>query len=537
MGASEAQAPYHVRMPGGEEIDSPPRRLPLDSLTSVAVWLALAAAAAVAIVRILSHHPFYDECLHVHKLWLLSSGLEPHRDFWCNYPVAGYILTLPVFSLLPKAAWSVLALRFLMFGLLVAAGWLLGVHGRRTSGSFIWGTAPAALILFSPPLGRFLAEYSIDHFAMVAAVGAVVLFFTRPRPFRVGAAAALCLFSVVLTPKYAMPLFFGLVGFAAAAVIAARRILPATIAIGAGAGAAALLSLALYALAGVSPSLNLRYAHLLMAEFKLVADPAPVSLATSTFGLLLRNLPLLGLILAGLAGFASWVRGRLLARGLAPLGLLGGAFASAILTKTFMAQYILPVTVCLVAFAPFARRLVRSESASRLLTPALAMLTIGAGVLALAGALSGFERTPLNVRDEYGIVAERAGLEMGLPAVKSLRETQRLLDLIPPGERVVAHPQVHPLFRRDLTFLTADEQPSFATLLDADDPVRAFFQPMHLVRRLDEEPPAYISMPGLTHIYPREWLRVLDGFLRRGRTRYVPLEGMPGGFLRIDLIR
>jgi len=502
-----------------------------DLPSTVLVSVAVAGAVAIGIVHVLTHHPFHDECLHVHKLWLMSDGLTPHRDFWCNYPVLGYVLTLPFLEVFPTAARNLLALRFLMLGLLIAAGCLMAVHGRRTTGPWIWGVAPVALLPVALPVGRFLAEYSIDPFAMLAAVGAIVLFFTRPRPLRVGAAAALSLLSVLLTPKYALPLGFGLAGYLVSAVVAGPRRTASLLAFGIGAGAAALLVLGLYGIGGVSPVENVRYAHLFMAEFKLAADPEPVTLFSATLGILFRNLPLLALVVAGLVGFRRWVKGRLVARGLGPFGILLGAATSAVVTKTYMVQYIVPLLVCLAAFAPFTVRLATTEPAARrlgLLLGVVMLATVGVG---LPRVMVEFHETPANVRDGRGIVADQ-GLRMGPPAVESLKVTQALLDRIPPDGLVAASPQFHPLFRRDLTFVTADERPSFGGLLDAEDPARAFFDPDHLRRRLEEAPPAYVCLTALEFNYPPGWRAILADYLRRNADRYVPYPAYPDAYLR-----
>jgi hypothetical protein len=503
-----------------------------DLLATLLVVAALGAAGALAVIRILTHHPFHDECIHVHNLYLISVGLEPHVDFWCNYPVSAYVLTWPLFALLPPTAKSLFGLRFLMLALAAATGVVYAVHGRRTAGRWIWGAAPFALLLTLPPLGRFLAEYSADHFAMLAAVGAITLFFTRPRPFRTGAAAALCLLSVALMPKYAMPLLAGMVGYSLAGV---RRPLATSAAIGLGATGAGLLLLALHGLGHTSPLLSLRYSFVFMAEFKLDHGAEPMSLAATMLEMLLRNPPLLAVILLGVTGWISAIGKRPLSRTLGPGALLAGTVAVMFVTRTFMAQYVLPVMICLVAFAPFAERWFPSPVGARRLRLALGAVMLAAVALSIRGALGEFERTPLGIRDTAGYVARHGGLVLGRPAIESLKTTQELMDRVPEDELVVGSPQLRPFFRRDLTYVTVDERPSFGGLLEPTDPAFPYFQPSCLRRRLAERPPAYIDLNMLELNYPVGWRGVLEEYLRRNPGRYVPRPSFPDTWLRADL--
>ncbi len=508
---------------------------PLDRLTAGLMVFALLGATAVAVIRILTHYPFHDECLHVHNLYLMSLGLEPHRDFWCNYPVAGYALTSPVLAMLPATTGTFLVLRFLMLAPILGAGWLFSVHGRRISGRFIWGAAPAALILIMPSPGRFLAEYSIDHLAMVAAAGAIVLAFARPRPLRIGAATALGLLSVVITPKYGMPLALGTAGLILSAVIPAGRRRASLAAVGIGVVVAGLISLGLYGMAGTSPAENLRYSYRLMATYKLATDAAPVSLAFSTFTILLRNLPLLALIAAGVFGFARAVKADGPTRHLGPAGLLLGTLAMLILTRTYMMQYVVPALIVPALFAPFARRLFATDRAARWGDAGLVAVTLGAVGLGLVLALSEFERTPFNVRDPGGPVARNSVVMMKEPALPMLRKVQRLLDQVPLDERFLASPQMGLIFRRGLTWLTADENPSLSALLPEDDPARRFFEADHLRARLAETAPAFICLSALEHNFPEGWRAIVEEYLRRNRGLYVPVPGLPEAWLRSDL--
>lgn len=96
---------------------------------------------------------------------------------------------------------------------------------------------------------------------------------------------------------------------------------------------------------------------------------------------------------------------------------------------------------------------------------------------------------------------------------------------------------MHPLFRRDLTFVTIDERPGFANLLDEVDPARRHFAPENLHRRLAESPPAYICLKTFEFNGPPGWREILEEFLHRNAGRYVRLDGYPESWLRADLNR
>ncbi|MEN8149518.1 MAG: hypothetical protein ABFS86_06825 [Planctomycetota bacterium] len=495
--------------------------------------LALLGALSVAVVRILTHYPFHDECLHAHNLYLMSEGLAPHRDFWCNYPVAGYVLARPVLALAPATAGTFLGLRFLMLVPILGAGWLLAVHGRRTAGGFLWGAAPFTLILVTPSPGRFLAEFSIDHLAMLPAVGAIVLAFARPRPLRAGAATALALVSVAITPKYGPALALGAAGLVLAGSIPPGRRRATLVATVAGAAAAVVLVLGLYALSGTTPAENFRYSVALMARFKLATDAAPSPLALTVLTMLLRNLPLLLLVVLGLWGFGRAIREDGPFRHLGAIGVLLGTVASTLLLRTYMLQYVVPVLTALAAFAVFVPRRFRFRGRDL----ALSLVTLGAVGLGLKLATDEFVRTPFNVRDPGGPVARETVVMWKEPATEMLAKVQAILDRVPEDERFLASPQMGLIFRRGHTWLTADENPSLAGLLPEDDPARRSFEPAQLRERLADRAPAFLCLSALEHNFPAGWREIVEEYLRRNRRFYVPVPGLPEAWLRADLAR
>jgi hypothetical protein len=525
-------------MPDPSPQDLPDRADPVARLTGVLLVPGVLLAVLVLLIRAATHAAFYDECLHARMLWLISAGLVPHEDFWCNYPTLGYLLSLPLFRALPDSAYALLVLRFGMVLLGLACGVVLAAHGRRHGGHVAWGLAPWILVLAAAPFGRFLVEYSIDHFAAVTALGAFVLSFRGPSPTRVTAAVALGCLSVLFTPKYALPLALGLGGFTVAAILETGRPRAVLLAAGGAVLGVVLATSGLYAVAGLSFPENVSRAHLFMARFKLSEGRAVVTLGESLLDVLVRHWPLASVLVLGLAGWAVHHVGRLRTTLWGPLGILVGTALSTLMLRTFLEQYLLPVVAALVLFVPFASVLARRARLGGPAAAVLALATLVAAGWGVRDASTELERTPVNLRDENGLAVKRCGLLVVRrePFLGDLRSTVWLLDRIPSDERVVATGVHHPLWRRDLTFITADESPSFLDSLPPADPSAAYFLPSYFHRRLREQPPAYIALDGLEITYPDGWRRVCEEFLEENRSRYVDISGVGLVFLRKDLV-
>ncbi len=119
----------------------------------------------------------------------------------------------------PQSVYLFLGLRGLSVATCCLIAYLFYRHGKNAVGDGIAGLLPVWLIAAAPDNGAFLVEYSIDHLAALAAVGAMTFFFLPCRPARFAAASGLALFSIAVTPKYILPLGFGLLGYAAASAV------------------------------------------------------------------------------------------------------------------------------------------------------------------------------------------------------------------------------------------------------------------------------------------------------------------------------
>jgi hypothetical protein len=502
-------------------------------------------SAIIILFHLLTHFPFFDETLHVHYLWLFSSGLKPNVDFLCMYPPLGYILTFPFFRLFPESAFVLLALRGLAVVMAAFVGLLFYVHGCRAAQDWSAALLPYLLVITAPGIGSFVVEYSIDHLAAVAAFGAMLIFFNTPGLGTVALASALCVTSVVITPKYPLPLFFGMVSYLGAAVYFNHRKAVLLLAAAAfGAVAALLVVWLLFYLNHASLLAGLRYSDLLQYRWRKITGlfgggkgSPPTLLYIWWF--LVSN-PVVGLaIVAGVAGWArqSW-RGPKRAAACAGGGILLGTLLACLLVRSFLEQYITPVMLCLVMFVPFAFSLFASAAASRLLR---LLLVLGAGitlVVQLGVVAQEFQKTPWNARASTATsqrILHRVDAVPPCPAW--LTEYAALLNYIPRNERVVAVWPFHPLFRRDLTMIVVDEIPSFATALPENDPLRRAFDPAVFREALEKSPPALIALFKLEQNYPPGWKAVAEDFLSRHQDLYVLLRiGSHKVSIRRDLV-
>lgn len=508
-----------------------------DRATRVLILVAAFLAVLILLIRVLVHFPFLDETNHVRYLWYISKGFKPGPDFFCAYPVLYYFFILPFFKVLPESAYVLLVLRFLSVFLACFLGWILYRHGRDVTGDWVAAIAPLVLLAASGSIGPFLVEFSVDHAAALAAVGAMALFFRAPGFRNVGMAAALCLLSVFITPKYAWPLFFGLLGYVGSFWLRSRDALRTILAVAVGAAATGAVVLSLYGVHGISIVENLRTAVVLNYRLLVQREPLP---GYSTVGMevlkgCLAN-PLLGLILfLGLAGWIKRSWRRLDAITLAGSGILFGIIVYGTGTRIFFEQYQMPLFLSLAMFAPFAFTLFSDGPVPRI---ARTVFTAAAALwIALQFPAMGPEFTLTNValRDTSKDYSAK-----GPPAVKILMSTEWLLSMIPPGERVLALWFHHPLFRRDLTLVTTDDRPSLSDFLADDDPLKEIFDPEYLRAELEANPPALIDLFQMDANYPPGWADALTDYLSRNGHLYrettSPFTQDSTFYLRRDLL-
>lgn len=474
----------------------------------VGVWVAVVCALVAWTCHLVTRHPFYDECIHIRHLWRLSVGDRAYRDFWCAYPIPVYVLTLPFFRLLPESAISILALRALM--LLPVAG-LAGVfawHARRVCGSSVWGIVPFVMVASVPDVARFLVEYSTDHSAALAACAAMVLMLGEANPKTVCGAAILSVLSVFFAPKYVWYLVPG----GLAMLAAAWRDRPTgvrALAWGLGGAVAGFVAiLALHAVVHVSFWDALYWVYVVQGRYNVTRDIRRLGFIVLHF---LFTQSWLGILLtAGVAGLIKAMRVSAWRYWCTAAGIYAAVLFSLVWLRQEGAQYKLPVLLTFVLVIPYAMNFVNSERGRMWLTAVLTVLGCAVCGFNMARATRDFSHTPFNAREDFvpGFV-----VEMTMPGVHRLYAMEKLLDMIPRDERVVAVWYMHPLFRRDVTFITQDDRPSLVPLIPAKHPVRRHFEPATLYTALTAAPPAYISPFWLNQNYPPGWMEVCRDFV------------------------
>jgi hypothetical protein len=512
-------------------------------MEDAALVVVAVLAVTLLLVHAATHVPFFDETVHARYLWLLSSGLKPEVDFFSHYPIAGHALSVPLMKLLPDSAYSLIPLRGISLAAFGAIACLYFRHGRRLAGDGASGLIPLFLVATAPGLGPFLVEYSIDPLAALAGIAALTLLFCPLRPLNAALACAFSLVSVAITPKYVFPLSFGLLG-----AIAAYRIRKpedraqgtASAAV-AGSAVALILVVLLYKAAGAPMRENFRLSFVLMAKYISATGSSPSSvLPSETFQAFLSYNPLLaGVLVVGVSGWVRYVRRNPAPERLQEGGILLGASVMPFVVGNVIAceQYQVPVLFCMALFMPYAYPERARRGPGRWFRPLLltaAGITILARVLAATGE---FRETPLNVRSSSSLLAPHVGVVMSSPFLSILERYETCLRLVPRDERVVAVWPFHPIFRRDQTWVTWDESPSFALFLDAGDPARRNFDPDVFRDSLERRWPALIVPTRLEANYPPGWQEVCADFLRRHPEAYRRENPMSDGvfLVRRDL--
>lgn len=504
-------------------------------LPKLALVFAVAASALTAflmLMRVTVHFPFYDEAMHVHYQWLVSQGLKPSIDFFCAYPALVYFWLAPVVRLLPDTVFSFFFLRLISFAGIMALGYLLALNSKRLSGGWIIGLMPFLLLCATSNIGPFYAEFSVDRFSALAAFGAVLFLFAKPDSFTVFAASALSLLSLLITPKFALPLFFALLGHLAAYWLETRKLkeLLAMVALG-GCSTLAFTWLT-YAASGASLYENMR--NSLYLSSKVSVNRGEYYLAWSALKYLVGR-PLLGIyLLLGVVGWAKHFSASKDAAALAGGGMAFGALLLSFSLSSSYEQHQSALFLSLFALAPFIPCLLKGKTAKAALVLVLSLAT-----LVNVAAQYGPTAEEFNMTAIYGRDAADPGLS-GPPAPLALAEQEELLRMIPPDEPVLALWPYHPMFRRDLTPMSGDDRPSYSSFMERSDPLLAMCSTAMLKKRLMAHPPALIDFARGMENYPPGWVEVIIAFLDANSHLYVEMKSLYEDgvtiFIRKDLL-
>ena len=488
-------------------------------------------------LQAITHPPFFDECLHLRNIWQISEGKIPHSDFWCFYPTLGYYLTLPLFRAFPETPYILLPLRFFAIIIFLVMGGLFAFHGYRIVKQWFWGIAAFALIIMTPKLGDFFAEYSIDHLSALLAVGALVLMFSSPSIRKLFMVCILSILSVLITAKYAAPLLGAFIAYCLYSGWYLRCPGKVISIIGFGVFITLGVLWFVYPQEGIFIWQDMIWSNLFMLQWTATLENSPFHLWQTIILFLIKHWIIALLILGGIIGWLfNGIRS-----GKASIwtgtGVLAGIFLSAITLRKYHEQYLTPLMVCLCLFVPYLFLLIRRFRWKSLITTVLLLVTIRAGVNQAsmdANRLVRYTHRPINPMTE----STRGMGENIEPGLFALWRMQELLKLIPEGEKVVGMWKFHPIFRFDQTFVTSDvgNEESYKHIIDPSNKVYKYFQPKYFAEELEKNPPAYICLVHLSNNYPPDWLGVCIEFLKQHKDLYqqVDLGGAPC-FLRRDL--
>jgi hypothetical protein len=266
-------------------------------------------------------------------------------------------------------------------------------------------------------------------------------------------------------------------------------------------------------------------------------DPVHARLGQTAFFFLIRHWFIGLLILGGIIGwiFTNFRPARVV--GWSGTGILAGVILSLIALGRYQEQYLAPVMVSLVLFVPFLFLLFGRFRWNQLITLILLLATIGISGHQLRLRARWLRRTDHRIHNALTESIRDMGDDVE-PGIETLYAMQKLLDLIPAGERVVGQWFFHPIFRFDQTFITYDmgRDVSFQKVINPSNRVYQYFQPEYFARELENNPPGYICLQGLEVNYPPGWLETCIDFLQRHKDMYERLNfGGTPIYLRRDL--
>lgn len=486
----------------------------------------------VLVLQILVHFPYYDESMHMRQLWRISIGMKPGVDYFSSYPALAYLFLSPVLNLFPETAYVLLVFRFISLFVFIAVAALIACHGQRVAKDWAGTLLPLILLVSFNDIGSFFVEFSIDHYAALAAVGAMVLLFQEPDVRKAALASALAFLSMIITPKYAFPVFFGFLGYLSAAYLADKNMKKLIAGVAAGGAAATVLAALVFWAYDLSLLGNIKTSHLLAPKMVMQKDWGYLALRIRDK---FRQEPLYGaIVVLGVAGWAMRSFRNRDAVSLAGAGMLLGVAVHCFAIKFFLEQYQAPVYITLALFSPFAFYVFGRNMASKVIKTAFSVVVLITVIVQIPASNKEFDRTVMNFRGAF-----EPGGELGPSCVKALSYYDKLLTVIPKEERIVAIWFNNPLFRREITGTLGDDRPSFAEIIEKDDPLHRFFEPEYLKTGLASYPPALIDFFMLHDNYPPTWDKILDDYLIKNRDRYrvvvSPVNSKRKMALRADL--
>jgi hypothetical protein len=194
------------------EVSSPPRRL--DRMIGRAEIVLLAAIIAVGlatwVIGLGTLAYDYDEVMRAHSIWLAAQGLSTYRDFLdCHPPY--FSLFTPIVHMHPEDPTAFMrSLRVVStIGNLIFLGGLAALGWQSLSNRFpsrqSWPVLGLAVVAFHPAILEYLVEFRVDGWGYAVAAWSIYRFRRSPprayRQFELGAVTALA--TLLLCPKIA----------------------------------------------------------------------------------------------------------------------------------------------------------------------------------------------------------------------------------------------------------------------------------------------------------------------------------------------
>ncbi|MDP8213566.1 MAG: hypothetical protein RAO92_00010 [Candidatus Euphemobacter frigidus] len=175
---------------------------PASVLDKVMLSLGIAVPVGIALGIFLLKGIFYDERLNMHFLQMTLTGLRPHHDFFCPYPVSFYVLFWPLRALIIDRPISILLLRAVSITCLFLIGMsTIYVAGKLRRNVMIAAVAFMAAVNSVNVLSIF-SEARSDGLASLLALLSMAGAYTSTKisnNLLIGFAAGV---SILINPKY-----------------------------------------------------------------------------------------------------------------------------------------------------------------------------------------------------------------------------------------------------------------------------------------------------------------------------------------------
>jgi hypothetical protein len=485
---------------------------------------AVAVAAAVVLYAlgagVVRRHYDVDEIQHTHVMWRISVGDRPFHDFVESHPPFLWYLGAPLVRATSGPAGALTMFRILAAagGLAFVALALAALRARQPALELPWLAAGGLLVLSERRNLDYFVEARPDSFAY-GLLFAAILCLARGRPARAFARyavfGALASTALLWTPKLAVLAVALVCADLATRWRRPREALAAAGGLGAGILAALACAWAFLLAVRIDPGLAYDLAIGFHRRF--------LSSTSFTRGLTASLAAEPILLAAAAAGAAAWLA-LALARRLRPapfeVALLCFLTTAPLIVRLPYKQYYAPWFVLAALFVPFLGLALRAIGAG--------LARAALGVLLALVIVQGWSATR-----EYARVDQAAFFRSSWALMR---------DVAAPEGRVIADPQWHPVYRRDVFYGWFS---TFDPLGRGQEFILRQWNPQGYGERFTEEgyeselrahPPALIVTVGEGFNLPATQEGVVARYVREHGGEYVPvpLAGRLGLLVRRD---